>query len=126
MEKVAPQRLLQHLLDGNEDTWSTFVFDVDKARALTRELKHNKERAKSVLAAGGAWNCTVWNTSIASKKRWQSIMVPLVSREGKENLHVWLFCLSMVWQVEIPDKIRQTRGQRGEAMDSHQQFLNIP
>jgi len=103
MAKVVPHKLLQQLLEGDENTWSTFVFDVDKARALTPELENDKERAKAVLAAGGAWNCTGWNTSIASKKLWQSIRVPLVSSEGKEYLHAWLFGLSMVWAVEIPD-----------------------
>ena len=83
MAKVVPQKLLQALLEGNEEAWNTFVFDVEKDKALTPELEDHKDKAKAVLAAGGAWNCRGWNTSIASRKLWNSIRVSLVSNEGK-------------------------------------------
>ena len=64
MASMSQQQVLQALLDGNDECWSTFVFDVEKAKLLSPVVENDKEKAKALLGAGNDWNCQDWNTSI--------------------------------------------------------------
>ena len=76
---------------------------MQKAKLLSPVVENDKEKAKALLGAGNDWNCRGWNTSIAARKLWNSLKVPLVSNDAKDYLHAWLFGLSLAWGVEIPD-----------------------
>ena len=110
------QTYLQKLLAGDSITWNQFTFDVKQAPALTHLVAEDKSKAKNLLAAGADWACGGWNTSVASRRLWESIRVPLVSTDPKDYLHAWLFALSMVWQVDVPEMALSDRASEAAFM----------
>ena len=101
------QELVTKLSQGDGTTWSDFFFDIPQAKKLTAIL--NPDSARSVLAAGEAWNGAGWNTGKASRKLWEAIRVPLVNSDITEYKHAWLYALALSWQVEVPNLVLSDR-----------------
>lgn len=73
------------------------MLNLDGARRL-RDLQH--QVAQEVVRGGAAWSAGTWSTSRASQALYSITKVPLVTTL-EEYKNVWLFCLSMLWGLDI-------------------------
>ena len=91
---------VNRLLSGDAEMWSTFLFNVDMARALLATI--DTSMANNLLQSGVSWNGSGWNTGSCSKKLWEQIQLPLVQSDFTEYRNTWLFALALSFQIEIP------------------------
>ena len=82
---------------GYEDAWTTFMLNMDLVAQL-REVP--TQVAQEVVQGGATWNAASWSTSRASQALYQ-ITKDLLVTTIDEYKSVWLFCLSMLWGLDI-------------------------
>ena len=70
------QAIVSGPLAGDDQTWSAFLFDVEVARQLVKEVA--PDQAKAILAAGGQWSAAGWTTTQLSRKLWEVAQLALV------------------------------------------------
>ena len=95
------QELIDALKEPNhekfEEAWSTFMLNINLASQL-REVQQGV--AQEVVRGGSAWSAGTWSTSRASQAVYNITKIPLVA-SIEEYKSVWLFCLSMLWGLDI-------------------------
>jgi len=92
--------VIQSLLSCDDTAWSNFLFNIPLARALLTTV--DQSQAKNILAAGGSWEASSLTTSQVSRKLWDTAKVALVlSTQQREYLHLWLYALSLAWQLDV-------------------------
>ena len=92
--------VVQGLLAGEDVVWSSFLFDVPMAKQVVQSVE--ADQAKLILQVGGGWSAPSWSTTALSRKLWETAKVALVvSSEKKEYVHLWLYALSLAWQLDV-------------------------
>ena len=92
--------VVQGLLAGEDVVWSSFLFDVPMAKQVVQSVE--PDQAKLILQVGGGWSAPSWSTTALSRKLWETAKVALVvSSEKKEYVHLWLYALSVAWQLDV-------------------------
>ena len=95
------QELIEALKDPNHErydsAWTGFMFNLE---VLTQLRDVPSQVAQEVVRGGAAWNAGTWSTYRASKALYQITNVALVTTID-EYKSVWLFCLSMLWGLDI-------------------------
>ena len=100
-KNMPPETLINLLASGDDAAWNDFFLNVPQAQALAPHLQ--QDLALAVLVAGASWKASGWNTSRASQKLWETARVSLISPDAKHYINAWLYALSLVWSVELPD-----------------------
>jgi hypothetical protein len=98
------EEFLKTLGDGvSEDShkaWQAFLYNIEQVRLLGDV---STENALLVIAGGSKWNGSGWTTSRASQRLHSLTQVPLVTAEFNQYRNAWLYCLSMLWNVEVTE-----------------------
>ena len=99
MSDVLRNQIVDKLTAGDPETWSQFLFNIDIAKQIKTI---EKDVGLAILASGVNWSGAGWTTGSASKRLWDLLKIPLVVTDFTEYLHLWLFTLSMAWEIEVP------------------------
>ena len=99
------QDLLSVLLDPNhaafESSWSSLFTDIGRVRSLIQAVP--TEQASALLAAGQLWRGEGFNSSKAAMLVYTLTGVPLVRSTWTDYRTAFLYALSLVLEVEVPE-----------------------
>ena len=99
------QDLLSVLLDPNhsafESSWSSLFTDIGRVRSLIAAVP--TEQASPLLAAGQLWRGEGFNSSKAAMLVYTLTGVPLVRSTWTDYRTAFLYALSLVLEVEVPE-----------------------
>ena len=98
--QVLPALLKQQHEEFSE-AWSKLFFNLQAVRQLATEVK-DADTAATLLAAGSAWDGHGWTTTKAFKKVLEVTGTSMVRSEFDEYRHTFLFALSLLFDVEVP------------------------
>ena len=79
---------------------TVIFYNVDQVRLLGDV---SMEDALKVIAGGSRWTGSGWTTSRASQRLHSLTQVSLVTAEFNQYRNAWLYCLSMLWNVEVTE-----------------------
>jgi len=99
------QELIQILADGESEAsqaaWKLFLYNAEQVRFLGENI--GTSAALAIINGGVKWQGSGWTTSSASKKIYELTQVPLVTADFVMYRNTWLYCLSLVWNVEVQE-----------------------
>ena len=99
------QEFIQLLSDGVSEAskiaWKDFLYNVDHVRLLGDAI--STDSALALIGGGAKWSGSGWTTSSASKRLHELTQVPLVTADFKQYINAWLYCLALVWNVEVAE-----------------------
>ena len=98
------EEFIKLLSDGlsEESTrlWHSFFYNIDQVRLL-RDV--STEDALKDIDGGSRWTGSGWKTSRASQRLHSLTQDLLVTAEFNQYRNAWLYCLSMLWNVEVTE-----------------------
>ena len=101
----SPQEFIHLLSDGvseaSQQAWKSFLYNVEQVRLLGDAV--SQEAALALIGGGAKWSGSGWTTSSASKRLHELTQVPLVTADFKQYVNAWLYCLALLWNVEVAE-----------------------
>ena len=99
------QEFIQILSDGGSEAsqaaWKMFLYNTEQVPLLGNGI--GTTAALAIIGGGFKWNRASWTTSGASKKNYELTQVPLVTADFVMYRNTWLYCLPLVWNVEVQE-----------------------
>ena len=99
------QEFIQLLADGESESsqaaWKAFLYNTEQVRILGDGI--GAAAASAPVGGGLRWRGAGWTTSSASKKVYELTQVPLVTADFVMYRNTWLYCLALVWNVEVQE-----------------------